>query len=128
MSKLYMIKKSQHIGINTKLRNSSIIIPHYHKQVVLGESTSRLNYFMRSEIYSFCFSILITIDRSKFTVNGETSVHIMRESLFQFSVSYVMQKDSPYTSRWKHLTLRPERGCNPAATICCSGSVRSWTS
>ena len=44
--------------------------------------------------------------RSKFTVNGETSVHIMRESLFQFSVSYVMQKDSPYTSRWKHLTLR----------------------
>ena len=37
--------------------------------------------------------------RSKFTVNGETSVHIMRESLFQFSVSYVMQKDSPYTSR-----------------------------
>ena len=61
---------------------------------------------MRSEIYSFCFSILINIDRSKFTVNGETSVHIMRESLFQFSVSYVMQKDSPYTSRWKHQTLR----------------------
>ena len=87
------------------MRNSSIIIPHYHKQVVLGESTSRLNYFMRSEIYSFCFSILITIDRSKFTVNGETSVHIMRESLFQFSVSYVMQKDSPYTSRWNHLRL-----------------------
>merc|ERR1711944_359273 len=53
-------------------------------KVVLGESTSRLNYFMRS----------------KFTVNGETSVHIMRESLFQFSVSYVMQKDSPYTSRF----------------------------
>ena len=34
--------------------------------------------------------------RSKFISKGEQSMYILKEKLFYFGVSFVMQKDSPY--------------------------------
>ena len=86
-----------HYKFEEAIKNSS------ESKVVMCESTSSLQYILRFKENQLKIYIYVTfiLWRSRFTENGKSTLYIMKEGLFHFGVSFVLQKDSPYTERLK---------------------------
>ena len=74
-------------------RLAASFIVHYEFDTAIKNCSENKVIMCESTLF------LQNIIRSSFTTNGQSSLYISNERLFRFGVSFVMQKDSPYTAK-----------------------------
>ena len=74
-------------------RLAASFIVHYEFDTAIKNCSENKVIMCESTLF------LQNIIRSSFTTNGRSSLYISNERLFRFGVSFVMQKDSPYTAK-----------------------------
>ena len=91
-SDIFFLLANQSTDPHVKKLASTFIV-HYEFEKSIQNCSENKVIMCESTLF------LQNIIRSSFTTNGQSSLYISNERLFRFGVSFVMQKDSPYTAK-----------------------------